>query len=189
MKFKKHMSLIPSILIGLILIIWPQFSISSAQADCTSHSPKPLKAMDSKESLIINESLIVEDIKKAYKALATQGDNPRAIALQFGTINTTSLNENEVKPFNPDIQSVVVLNGFIYFEFKPNSLVSLSTLQKTFGDYTISPAKTSRNGAITTYSIRFSIDLNGRKMNVIIRHISPSLKMEKIEIIEVLVGN
>ncbi len=55
---------------------------------------------------MINESLLVEDIKKAYNAIYTQGNNPRVIVLQFGIIDAMSLNENEVKPFNTDIQSI-----------------------------------------------------------------------------------
>jgi hypothetical protein len=189
MKSKKYRSLISGTLIGLALILWHQLRLNSAQANCNLYSPKTLETMNSTEPLIINESLIIEDIKKAYKALATLGNSPRTIALQFGTIDTTSLNENEVKPFNPDVQSVVVLNGFIYFEFKPNSLVSLSALQKTFGNYTVSPAKTNRNGATTTYSIRFRMDLNGENTNIIVRYISPDLTVEKLEITEILVGS
>jgi hypothetical protein len=190
MKFKKHMSLIPSILIGLILIIWPQFSISSVQADCTSHSPKPLEAMDSIEPLIINESLIIEDIKKASKAIATQGNNARTTALQFGELDTTSLNENEVKPFNPDIESIVVYDtnnqsDSINFRFRPHSLISLSALQKAFGNYRTSPRVTSRNGAVTTYSIRFIVELNKKRIDIYVQRRSPDLTAEKIEINEI----
>jgi hypothetical protein len=190
MKFKKHMSLIPSILIGLILIIWPQLIINPAQADCISHSPKPLKAMDSTEPLIINESLIIEDIKKASKAIATQGNNARNIALQFGELDTTSLNENEVKPFNSDIESIVLHNennqlGSINFRFRLHSLMSLSALQKAFGDYHTSPRVTSHNGAVTIYSIGFTVKLNGKNINIYVRRRSPDLTVEKIEVNEI----
>jgi hypothetical protein len=173
---------------GLILILWSQLSINSAQADCSSHSLKPLKAMDSTESLIINESLIIEDIKKAYKALATQGDNPRAIALQFGTIDTASPSENEVKPFNHDLQSLFVYGDVINFNFRPRSLISLSTLQKVFGSYTISLARTNRTGSMTTYSIRFIADkkeVHGKQILIYIHHISSDLKANKIEVVRI----
>jgi hypothetical protein len=189
MKLKTNRLLTSRILTSLALMLWTQLRLNSAQANCTPYSPKTLETMNSTEPLIINESLIIEDIKKAYKALSTLGNSPRTIALQFGTIDTASLNENEVKPFNHDVQSVVVLNGFIYFEFKPNSLVSLSALKNTFGNYIVSPTKTSRNGATTTYSIRFRIDLNGENTNIIVRHVSPSLTVEKLEITEILVGS
>jgi hypothetical protein len=179
-----------SILIGLILIIWPQFSISYAQANCTSHSPETLKTMDSTEPLIINESLIIEDIKRASKAIATQGTDAKTTALQFGEIDTTSLNENEVKPFNSDIKSIVLHNennqlGSINFRFRLHSLMSLSALQNAFGDYHTSPRVTSRNGAVTIYSIGFTVELNGKNINIYVRRRSPDLTAEKIEINEI----
>jgi hypothetical protein len=188
MKLKKHTTLIPKTLIGLTLIIWSQFSIYSAQADCTPYSPKSLETMDSIEPLIINESLIIEDIKKAYKALATHGNDSRTIALQFGMIDTTSLNENEVKPFNSDIQSIVVFKDFIDFDFRPHSLISLSALQKAFGNYTMAPTRTNRTGSVTTYTIVFRVDLNGRNVRIIVDRISPDLTVEKIEITEISIA-
>jgi hypothetical protein len=174
-------------LISLILILWSQLSINSAQANCFPHSPKSIKDMNSTELLIINELLLIEDIKKAYKALATHGNDSRTIALQFGTIDTTSLNKNEVKPFNPDVLSIVVFKDFMDFDFRSHSLISLSALQKAFGNYTISPARTNRTGSTTTYTIVFRVDLNGRNANIIVRRTSPDLTAERIEITEISV--
>jgi hypothetical protein len=188
MKFKTHMLLLSRTLIGLILILWPQLSINSAQANCPSHSPKPLKVMNRTELLIINESLIIEDIKKAYKALATHGGDSRTIALQFGTIDTASPSENEVRPFNPDVQSMFVYDDLINFYFRPHSLISLSALQKAFGNYTIAPTRTNRTGSTTTYTIVFRVDLNGRNTRIIVERISPDLTAEKIEITGVSVA-
>jgi hypothetical protein len=157
MKLKKYMALIPKTLIGLTLIIWSQFSIYSAQADCTPYSPKSLETMDSIEPLIINESL-------------------------------TSLNENEVKPFNSDIQSIVVFKDFIDFDFRPHSLISLSALQKAFGNYTMAPTRTNRTGSVTTYTIVFRVDLNGKNVRIIVDRISPDLTVEKIEITEISIA-
>jgi hypothetical protein len=188
MKFKKHTSLTSSILIGLILIIWPQFSISSAQADCTSHSPKPLKAMDSTEPLIINESLIIKDIKKGYNALATHGSDSRKTALLFGTIDTESPNKDEVKPFNPDVQSIVVYDDLINFYFRPNSLISLSALQKAFGNYKVARTQVNRTGSTITYTIIFRVDLNGRNARIIIERNSPDLTAARIEVTAISVS-
>ncbi len=188
---KKNISLVAKILIGLILMFWPQLSMPLAQASCHSYPPKDLKDMDSIEPLMINESLLIEDIKKAYNALYTQGDNPRAIVLQFGSIDpATALNENEVKPFNTDIQSVIAHNSgselrSIDFEFRPHSLISLSALQKAFGDYTISHTRTNHTGSSTIYSIRFRVNLNGKNINIYVRRTSPDLTEEKIAVAEI----
>ena len=175
-------------LVGLTIMVWTQFSNDSAQANCTHYSPKASETMNSTEPLIINESLIIEDIKKAYKALATQGNDPRAIALQFGTIDETSLNNNEVKPFNPDVQSILVFKDIVDFNFRPNSLISLSALQKEFGNYTTIPVTTSRKGR-STYSIRFKVDLNGENINIFVSRMSPDLTSEKIEVSEISIVN
>jgi hypothetical protein len=194
MQFKKHTSLISRMSIGLMLIVWHQFSINPAQANCTSHSPETPKAMDTVEPLIINESLIIEDIKRAYKAIATPGTDARTAALQFGEIDTTSLNKNEVKPFNPDIESIVMRDSnnqvdSINFRFRPNSLISLSALQKAFGNYRHSPSFTSRTGSISIYTIRFNVDFNGENIGISVRRKDPSLTTERIEVYDIYIIN
>jgi hypothetical protein len=187
-EFKTHMSLLSRTLIGLTLIIWTQLSINSAQANCIPYSPKTLKNMNSStEPLIINESLIIADIKKAYKAIDLQGDDPRAVVVQFGTIDTTSLIENEVKPFNPDVQSIVAYDNVVDFRFRPHSLISLPALQKAFGNYRISPLIVSHNGFVIIRMIRFSVELHGRIAKISVRYESPDLTAEKIEITEISV--
>ena len=191
MIVKKNILLVAKMSINLILMLWSQFSINLAEASCHSHSPKDLRDMDITEPLIINESLLIEDIKKAYNAIYTQGNNPRAIVLQFGTIDpATALNENEVKPFNPDLHSIVAHSSrselhFIDFIFKPYSLVSLSALQKTFGNYSRTPSFTNRTGSVSIYSIRFRVDLHGKNINIYVRSKSPEITAEKIEVTEI----
>jgi hypothetical protein len=187
---KKNVSLIAKMSISLTLILWPQLSINSAQANCIHYLPKSLNTMESTEPLIVNDALIVEDIRKAYKALDTQGNDPRAIVLQFGKTYPTALNENEVKPFNTDIESVVAHNSgsdshFIDFQFRPNSLISLSALQKAFGNYSKSPSFTNRTGSVSVYTIRFRVNLHGKNINIYVRSKSPDLTAERIEIHEI----
>jgi hypothetical protein len=182
------MLLIPRTLIGLILMIWSQFSISSAQANCIPYSPKALETMNSTtEPLIINESSIIADIKKAYKAIDLQGHDPKAVVIQFGTIDATSLIENEVKPFNPDVQSIVAYDNVVDFRFRPHSLISLPALQKAFGNYRMSPLIVSHNGFVIIRMIRFAVELHGRIAKISVRYESPDLTAEKIEITEISV--
>jgi hypothetical protein len=188
-KSKKHRLLILKALISLIITVWPQLSTNSAQAHCIPSLSKNLEIMNNAKPLMINEALIIEDIKKAYKALANQDNDPRVIALQFGTIDTTSPSENEVKPFNHDVQSLFVYNDVINFNFRPHSLISLASFQKAFGNYITSPARTNRTGSITTYSIRFIIETSGKNTYIIVRRRSPDLTAEKIEISEISVVN
>jgi hypothetical protein len=186
MNKKTHNSLISRFLISLTLVLWPQVIAHSTHANCIPSSPKILETMNSTEPLIINELLIIEDIKKAYKALATQRDNPRAIASQFGTIDTTLPSENEVRPSNPDLKSLFVYDGVVDFNFRSHSVISLSALQKAFGSYVISLTRTNRTGSMTTYSIRFIADpaeVYGKQILIYLYHKSFDFKTDKIEVV------
>ncbi len=95
------------------------------------------------------ELAIIADIKKAYIGLALNSANPSKVAAELGTVTKVSpKNDQEVKPFNPALQSVQITTDSSSASYpiysieliaKPRMQLSTVALKREFGDYVEPP--------------------------------------------------
>jgi hypothetical protein len=124
--------------ISIAVIGFFSYSAVSSRA-CTPIIKKSVNA-----NMNSSEIAIIADIKMAYTLLASQLDNPSAVANKFGPIIADYPEESkDVKPFNIDLELVRIHTKTsipqIDLRLKPQRRIFIAALQKEFGEYIDSP--------------------------------------------------
>jgi hypothetical protein len=137
-------------LISIVLLI--NSSFTHVQANQLGYKHKTKRTMNN------SEAKIIADIKKACTLLSSNAATLASIASEFGTPkqqipNTSVLDQKTkgqgfrhetygVEPFNHDLERVRISgDASISFYVKPESSISIDSLEEEFGEYDISPGQ------------------------------------------------
>jgi hypothetical protein len=121
-----------TIVLGLLLIVPSESTISHAQSNPLPNKPQMTENMKN------SELAIIADIKKGCELLLTHKTDSLKLLTSFGTIKTEGyVHTPEIKPFNNDLERIYFGDNYedkaLSFETKDSTFISIEVLKQEFG--------------------------------------------------------